>query len=158
MIIEKELISELLRVSKVRIPDLLLFKRETGVERMGASKKLPVRRVGTPGQSDLWGIWTGAIHIEIEIKSSKARLLPSQLTWKTFCLSNGIPHLVLQAIPNESIEDEVERWCKRIESTRPKNGVVTLQIGQRMPPPVPEPDRIKVTWLPTARADLRNKT
>ncbi len=148
MIAEKDLGLAFLRKVKTRIPDLVLFKRETGIGRIGISKRLPVRTFGIPGQCDLWGVWAGAIHIEIELKSSKARLSPKQQEWKEFCLKKGIPHLVLQAIPTESVEETVERWCKRIESTRPKKGVVTLQIGHRPPPTKVVPEETFTRILP----------
>jgi len=151
LIKEKELQRALLNAIGT-IANLNLFERANGFATVG-KKRTPIV-FGTPGQCDLWGVWYGTVHIEIELKSVNGKLSSEQKAWKAFCLQNGIPHLVLQAWTAESIEQTVERWCKKIETTRPKNGVITLQITNR-PYVNPDPGMRQVTLLPSARKDLK---
>jgi hypothetical protein len=136
---EKVLQRALLRRAPSAIADLSLFPRDAHV---GDTPRV----FGAPGQADLWGVWQGAIHIEIELKSVDGRLSKEQKAWKEFCLKNGIPHLVLQAWTGETVPDTIDRWIQRIISCRPVNGVITLQIGPR-PPPVQKPSRDRKTRL-----------
>jgi hypothetical protein len=147
---EKVLQRALLRKAPNAVPDLLLFERETVLATIGNTKKV----IGVPGQADLWGVWQGGIHIEIELKSVDGKLTPAQRGWKKLCLSNGIPHLVLQAWTGETVTETVDRWIQKIHTARPSKGTVVLQIAPRPPKASPE-DKHQITLLPHARKDLR---
>ena len=148
---EKVLQRSLLKKAPSAVPDLLLFPRMTAPVQLGTTKTV----VGRTGQADVWGVWKGGIHIEIELKSIDGKLSKEQKDWKEFCLKNGIPHLVLQAWTGESIEDTIQRWLLKIISSRPINGKVVLQIGPR--PSKPEPSEKKfVRFLPHVRKDLQS--
>jgi hypothetical protein len=70
--------------------------------------------VGVRGQSDIYGIARGGLHIELELKTADGRLTDHQLAWRTFCSRWGVPHLVLQARSGEEVEETVKRWCGEI--------------------------------------------
>jgi hypothetical protein len=138
-------------LQRTAIPDLLLFERETVLASIGDTKKV----IGLAGQADLWGVWPGAIHIEIELKSVDGRLSKEQQDWKRLCLTNGIPHLVLQAWTGETVNDTVERWVQKILAARPSKGKVTLQFTPRPPSKISPEEKHQVTLLPHVRKDLR---
>lgn len=153
---EKVLQKALLARYPSAIPDLALFARFTGVVKTGSTTQI----AGVPGQADLWGVWTGAIHIEIELKSVNGKLSKDQIAWKQYCLVNGIPHLVLQAWTGETVEDTVERWIQKIQTARPVAGTVSLQIMPRTGPikaSASKPTvRKQITWLPGTSQSVKD--
>jgi hypothetical protein len=112
LISESELLAALLLQTPRSIPSLRLFRRQ--VHRI--SQGSIYLRAGVKGQCDLYGIVRGGKHIELELKSQNGRLSPAQRQWQAWCLEWKVSHLVLQALPDESIDQTVARWCGEISS------------------------------------------
>lgn len=93
------------------IPTLRVFRRNTGLAHYqnadGTFRKV---HFGIKGQCDLWGVFDGGRHVEIELKSKGGRLSPAQAAWRDFCLSRRWPWCCLYALAEESSEATVERW------------------------------------------------
>ena len=81
---KESILQEALLKASTTISKLCLFERHCVFTTIG-KKKTPII-VGTPGQCDLWGVWYGTAHIEIELKSVDGKLSPKQKEWKDFCL------------------------------------------------------------------------
>lgn len=77
-----------------------------------------VMRAGVRGQADLYGIWRGGRHLEIELKAAGGRLSPEQEAWRAWCLVWDVPYLLLEAERGESVGDTVGRWIERIRQAQ----------------------------------------
>ena len=73
-----------------------------------------VVRFAVAGQSDLYALCRGGQHAEIELKAAGGRLRPEQRAWAEWCAGWGVPHILLAAEPDESIEQTVSRWCTEL--------------------------------------------
>jgi hypothetical protein len=104
----------------VVIPDLRLFRRNVGVSRYSRYQPAtgPERfvRFGIKGQSDIFGLFKGGRHIELELKAVGKRLTVEQDAWRVFCASWEVPWLLPQERRDESVEECVARWCGEIKS------------------------------------------
>ena len=116
MTLERDLKARLLLRSPKEIPSLRLFSRT--VARVRVQDR--VIQAGIRGQADLWGVWLGGRHIELELKAAGGMLSKKQRVWQTFCLEWQIPHLVLRAHAGESIDTTVTRWLHQIYLTSPE--------------------------------------
>ena len=107
---ESRLQAALLLAAPGFLPDLRLFRRNVMVARVeGRSVRTCIK-----GQCDLYGYIRGGKTIEVELKSAKGRMRPEQRAWAAWCVGWGIPHLVLKAQAEETVEQTVERWCDEI--------------------------------------------
>jgi hypothetical protein len=111
--LESDLKAALLLAAPRLLPDLRLFRRQ--VMRVLVPDTERVVAVGIKGQADLYGLWRGGRHIELELKTATGRLTPHQVVWQSFCRSWGVPHLVLRERVNETTDETVERWIGEIQ-------------------------------------------
>jgi hypothetical protein len=109
---ESPLQTALLLAAPMELPDLRLFRRNVGVAAMGKH----VVRFAIKGQCDLMGYWKGGRAIEVELKAAGGRMRPEQKQWAAFCVSWGVPHVVLQARAGETVEETVKRWCGELRN------------------------------------------
>jgi len=116
----------LLLAAPKRIPDLRLFRRNIITARVPSHDNQPFDarsdrkvRAGIKGQADLYGFWRGGWPIEIEFKSVTARSTPEQIRWAEWCREWGVPHLLLRALKEETLDETVQRWLGQIEALRP---------------------------------------
>jgi len=111
---ERDLKSALLLTAPRELPNLRLFNRPTmRVRLLDPDRTI---QVGIRGQCDLWGVTRGGLHIELELKAAAGRLTQPQLAWQAFCAEWRVPHLVLQARSEESVQETVRRWCGEIRA------------------------------------------
>ncbi len=73
-------------------------------------------RNGIKGQADAYAIGRGGKHIEIETKAARGAMREAQEAWRAWCVSWGIPHLVLKAAKNETPEETVGRWIEEMKA------------------------------------------
>lgn len=83
--------------------------------------------IGQKGQADLWGLYRGGLHIELELKTAKGTMLKRQLAWEAFCRGWDIPHFKLRARVGESAEETVGRWCGEIRAVVNRSPGDTVQ-------------------------------
>jgi hypothetical protein len=111
---ESTLKRALLLAAPRELPDLRLFNRP--ILRVKLPNPDRTFAIGIRGQSDLYGLYRGGLHIELELKTAKGTMRAHQLTWRAFCLKWGVPHFVLQARTDESVDQTVGRWCGEIRA------------------------------------------
>lgn len=121
MTLESSLQVALLLAAPRELPDLRLFRRNIGAVRfMGGQPTSSKRAVqfGIAGQSDLYALVRGGMHIEIELKAASApkRPPPDQEAWANWCKSWGVPHIVLRGEKEETVEQTVKRWCNELRN------------------------------------------
>jgi hypothetical protein len=117
MTLERDIKSALLLAAPRELPTLRLFTRQVmRVRLLDPDRTIPV---GIRGQSDLYGLCRGGLHIELELKTATGVLSPKQLAWQAFCLEWGVPHLMLKARSGESVQETVKRWCGEIQDRLP---------------------------------------
>ena len=73
-------------------------------------------RAGIQGQSDIYVLVKPGRIVEVETKARRGVLSPAQKSWQSFCLSWGIPHLVLRELPQETAEQTVSRWVEELRA------------------------------------------
>jgi hypothetical protein len=110
--LESDLKAALLLSAPRLLPDLRLFRRQ--VMRVLVPDTERVVAIGLKGQADLYGLWRGGRHIELELKTATGVMSRHQLTWQAFYRSWGVPHLVLRGRDGESTEETVRRWVEEI--------------------------------------------
>jgi hypothetical protein len=110
---EAELLTRAMARVPYVFPNVRVFRREIyhGVTLSGHHVK-----IGRPGQGDAYAYVRGGRIVEIEAKSAKGRLRESQIAWRTFCQSFGIPYVVWRALKGEAPEATVERWCEQLRA------------------------------------------
>lgn len=96
------------------LPDIRLFRRNVGVSKAVYKGVERYVRFGIKGQCDLWGTFRGGLHVELECKAHNGTLDEHQEAWRDWCLSWGVPWLLLQEQPGEAPLDCVVRWCGEI--------------------------------------------
>jgi hypothetical protein len=110
MSLESQLQAVLLLVAPKRFPTLRLFRRNVGAAKMhGVTVRFAI-----PGQCDLYGITRNGGHLEVELKAAGKRLSPDQRAWAAWCAEWEVPHIVLIAEKEETVEQTVERWCREL--------------------------------------------
>jgi hypothetical protein len=108
--IETELQKLLLLAAPAALPNVRLFRRNTGVATYGERKV----KFGIKGQCDLYGLLRGGQHLEIELKSATGSLSLDQQRWRDFCVKWGVTYLLLRAISNETPKQTVARWIAEL--------------------------------------------
>lgn len=111
--LESTLQSALLLAAPRELPNVRFFRRNVGVAKMrGTTVSFAV-----PGQCDLYGYLrlTGRV-VEVELKSATGTLGPEQRDWRDWCEKWGIPHIVLKAKKDETVEQTVKRWCEELKT------------------------------------------
>lgn len=108
---ESQLQVALLLAAPARLPSLRLFRRNVVAVRIEERTV----RAGIKGQCDLYGYVRGGRIIEIELKSATRRSTPEQVVWAEWCKAWGVPHLLLRAAKDETVENTVNRWCFELE-------------------------------------------
>lgn len=73
-------------------------------------------KAGIKGQSDMYALAEGGLHVELETKAAKGRMLEEQKAWREFCLAFRIPHLVLRARSGEHPASTIERWIAELRA------------------------------------------
>jgi hypothetical protein len=112
---EGQLQDALLLAAPRALPALRLFRRQVHMVRVEGR----VMRAGIKGMADLYGVWHGGAHVELELKAAGGRLSPEQEAWRAFCAEWRIPHLVLTAQRGEAVADTVARWLAEIARLTP---------------------------------------
>ena len=107
---ESALQDALLLAAPRALPTLRLFRRQVHMVRVDGR----VMRAGIKGMADLYGVWHGGMHLELELKAAGGRLSPEQEAWRAWCLGWHVPHLVLTAQRGEAVADTVARWLDEI--------------------------------------------
>ncbi len=110
---ELDLMWSLMARAPAALPDLRLFRRS--VVNVEAKRGFRVK-AGIPGQCDIYAIQKGGRIVEVETKARRGVLSPAQKSWQSFCLSWGIPHLVLRELPQETAEQTVSRWVEELRA------------------------------------------
>lgn len=110
--LERDLKSTLLLAAPRELPTLRLFTRQVMRVKLHESERTVA--VGIKGQCDLYGLARGGLHIELELKTATGVMSPKQREWRAFCERWAVPHLVLRAKAEESVEETVKRWCHEI--------------------------------------------
>jgi hypothetical protein len=104
---ETDLLFALIHRTPFVLPDVRVFRRNI----INTISVYGFRtRNGMKGQADAYAFARGGGYIEIETKAARGAMRKEQEAWRAFCLSFGIPHLVLRALPNETQENTVSRW------------------------------------------------
>jgi hypothetical protein len=112
--LESTLQAALLEAAPRELPGVRLFRRNVGVAKMrGATLRFSI-----PGQADIYGYIKGdpARAVEIELKSATGTLEPDQRRWRDWCVAWGVPHIVLKAKKDESVEQTVARWIVELRA------------------------------------------
>lgn len=140
---EIPLMRELLYESSRAIPWVRLFRRN--ILRLRVDDRIVIS--GIRGQCDLWGVFYGGGHIEVELKSQNGRLSPEQRAWRDWCLAGQIPWLCLWPWPGESSAETVQRWVEAIRLVAgPSRGTLTPTLG---------PEQTEQTSAPKRRRKAR---
>lgn len=111
---ETDLLHLLIQRVPMTLPEVRVFRRNIiNVEAKGGFRV----RNGIKGQADAYAIVRGGRHVEIETKAARGTMREAQELWRTFCLTFGIPHLVLRAAKDESADSTVARWIEELRTT-----------------------------------------
>src|SRR5580698_4791972 len=109
--LETEYVRGLMARAAVEIPDVRLFRRNTGMVPVDDR----VFRAGIPGQCDLYALAKGGRHYEIECKRF-GRLSEAQGRWQAWCLMWGVPWLLLEVRRTEQPAETVTRWVREVSA------------------------------------------
>jgi hypothetical protein len=108
---ETDLLHHFIQQTPLALPDCRIFRRNI----INVETKQGYRvRNGIKGQADAYALVRGGRHVEIETKAERGTLGEAQHAWRSFCLSFGIPHLVLRAQRSEAPEATVARWIHEL--------------------------------------------
>ena len=104
---ETDLLHLFIQRAPLSLPDCRVFRRNV----LNVETKQGFRaRNGIRGQADCYAITRGGRHVEIETKAARGQLAEAQKRWREFCVSFGVPHLVLRAHFKETADETVARW------------------------------------------------
>ena len=112
---EAELQDALLLALPSALPRLRVFRRQVHMVRIEGR----MVRAGIRGQADLYGVWRGGLHLEIELKAYGGTLRRDQIAWRDFCRSWETPWLLLVGGRSETKTETVVRWMAEIAATAP---------------------------------------
>jgi|GEM_PF-2930006 len=112
---ESQLQQALLLTAPTGLPSWRLFRRNIGSATMRGGFEV---KFGIKGQCDLYGLIRGGQHVEIELKAAGKRIKPGsdQDTWRAWCLSWNVPHVVLTGLKNETVDETVSRWIEELRA------------------------------------------
>lgn len=112
---ESQLQQALLLAAPIGLPSWRLFRRNIGSATMRGGFEV---KFGIKGQCDLYGLIRGGQHVEIELKAAGKRIKPGsdQDQWRAWCVSWGVPHVVLTGLKNETVDDTVFRWINELRA------------------------------------------
>jgi hypothetical protein len=96
------------------IPKLRLFRRNVGAGKLDSGIFV---RFNIKGQCDVFGLFQGGRHIELELKAKRS-LSPEQEVWRDWCIQWGVPWLCLCAARGETDDQTVERWIFEIQKLK----------------------------------------
>lgn len=91
----QDLLNSTLIALQERFPSGRFFTRHVGMFRFLRSNGIV--KINKPGMSDVWGLYNGR-HIEIEIKTGKARLTKDQKRWKELIDDMGCEFYEIRSI------------------------------------------------------------
>jgi hypothetical protein len=113
--LESTLQNALLLAAPKKLPNLRLFRRNVGTARLRGGHTVSF---AVAGQADLYALVVGGRHIEVELKQASApkKLPADQQAWADFCHTWSVPHIVLRARPEETVEQTVDRWCDELRA------------------------------------------
>ncbi len=112
--IETDLLALFIRRAPAVCPTVRVFRRNIIRRKVVIEGREVMLVNGIPGQGDAEAIVRGGRHIEIETKAAKGRMRDRQEAWRAWCVSWGVPHLVLRAGKGEEPTATVERWCNEL--------------------------------------------
>lgn len=112
--IETDLLALFIRRAPAVCPTVRVFRRNIIRRKVVIEGREVMLVNGIPGQGDAEAIVRGGRHIEIETKAAKGRMRDRQEAWRAWCVSWGVPHLVLRARAGEEPSATVERWCEEL--------------------------------------------
>ena len=72
---------------------------------------------GKKGQGDVYVMFPGGVHGELEVKTGTGRLEPEQINWRLACETRRIPYLLLEAKDRTEMAAQVARaaaWASRL--------------------------------------------
>ena len=109
--LESTLQSALLLAAPGELPNVRFFRRNVGVAKMrGATVSFAVA-----GQCDLYGLVKGGRALEVE-RIATGTLKPDQRDWRDWCVAWSVPHIVLKAKKDETVEQTVSRWIVELRA------------------------------------------
>lgn len=101
----QKLLKQVLKALQKMYPSGRFFQRHVGM--FFTANGIPIK-INTKGMSDLWGIING-IHIEIEIKTGKARQTEDQKNWESAIKKMGSHYFVIRSIKDlEQIKETLQ--------------------------------------------------
>lgn len=111
---ESQLQAALLLAAPACLPELRLFRRNVAKAKLHGF----VVQFALPGQCDLYGYTRSGRVIEVELKAAgkKIKSGSDQDKWRAWCLSWGVPHVVLTGGKGETVGETVERWIRELRS------------------------------------------
>ena len=107
-----ELQPAFLELIPFHVPHLRFFRRSNAVTRVHGR----MMTFGLAGMPDLYGIFDGGMHLEVELKGAKGRLSPEQIIFQGWCADHRVPYLLLKAKAAETIQQTAERWCAEVQA------------------------------------------
>lgn len=113
---ELELMRMFMAEAATALPHVRIFRREIINAEVSKGGRHFHMKSGIKGQADLYALVNAGLHVEIETKAAKGRLLEEQKVWRAFCLERRIPHLVLRAKAAEHPAETVERWIAELRA------------------------------------------
>lgn len=96
----------------IEFPSVRVFRRNTGLIKLEDR----VFRAGIPGQCDFYALSRGGRHYEIELKRERGRLSKAQRAWRDWCLTWGIPWILLQVQRGEMPPATIVRWVYELRA------------------------------------------
>jgi hypothetical protein len=111
--LETDYVHALMARASVALPDVRLFRRNTGLIRLEHKGDPRVFRAGIPGQADIYALGRGGQHYEIEVKRF-GKLSEAQERWRDWCRSWDVPWLLLEVRRAEPETETVHRWMREL--------------------------------------------
>lgn len=114
--LETDYVRALLGRTSLTLRDVRLFRRNTGTIQLEDR----VFRAGVPGQCDLYALGRGGWHGEIECKRY-GKLSDPQARWRDWCISWGVPWLLLEVARGETPAVTLARWEASVAAWLPEH-------------------------------------
>lgn len=110
--LETDYVRAFLLRAPYEFPDVRFFRRNVAAGKREGGGWM---KVGEPGQCDLYGVGKPCKHYEIEVKRF-GRLSPAQEHWRDWCVSWGIPWLLLEVRKGEVEPETIQRWVTEVRA------------------------------------------